>query len=86
MICLVSQFSMVRSTLVLVLCMATAAVATPAHASSRSEQLTSNVPGIAFDRIFQVWLENVNYDVRLLDSGGTHNKLTDHRTLRRMKT
>lgn len=43
--------------LALVLCLA----ATTAIASRGSN---SHVPGAAFDRIFQVWLENGNYDVR----------------------
>lgn len=56
------------NTLALVLCLTAASVvASPLSLVTRKPSTQSgygsDVPGAAFNRIFQVWLENQNYDV-----------------------
>lgn len=47
----------------LVVCLSTAAVVPATQATLQPRQSGSDVPGAAFNRIFHVWLENVDYDV-----------------------
>ena len=48
--------------LVIVFCLVAAALASPAALQPR--KANANVTGVAFDRIFHVWLENIDFDVR----------------------
>ncbi|SPN99493.1 related to Acid phosphatase [Cephalotrichum gorgonifer] len=58
---------MARSTIILVLSFALTAVAPPFTKGPRANEPASDVPGASFNRIFQIWMENVDFEVAAAD-------------------
>ena len=52
-----------KSAIAVIIWLATATVASPTRSIPRSLQ-SSDVSGVTFDRIIQIWLENEDFSVR----------------------